>query len=167
VVTVPVGAPERPRVAGPGEVVERPRAVVAATSLLLSSGVPFLLLGLVAAALPERRWMPYTGPWPRVHAGPLGYRGFGVVLALAALSFVVLVVLAHRRAPGARVAVVAAVALADPALTMVLLADTPPRPGWLLAGGAAVLVSLAGVVCAYRPEVDRWVAADQDRHATG
>ncbi|MDT7683556.1 MAG: hypothetical protein QOG57_3866, partial [Pseudonocardiales bacterium] len=48
-------------------------------------------------------------------------------------------------------------------LVLVLLADQP-RAGWLITGAAAVLCSLAAVVWAYQPEVDRYFA-DEDGHA--
>jgi hypothetical protein len=165
VVTVPVGPPGQSlRSAQHGATpLVRPRALTAATPLLLAAVLPVLLLGAAAACLPERRWLPYIGPWPRVHAGQFGYRVLGVCVLMFALGYVVVVVLAHRRRHWARTSAVTLTALGDPALVMLLLADVP-WPAWLLGGAAVVLTSLAGVACCYQPEVDRYLA-HQGRHA--
>jgi drug/metabolite transporter (DMT)-like permease len=141
----------------------RPAALRTATMLLLFSTLPFLLVGGAAAGAPMQRWLPYTGPWPRVHTGQTGYRVLGACVLLLAVVHLLLAAQAYRRRLWARTAVVALTAVYDMTLTLVLLADEP-RPGWLVTGAAVVLCSLAAVVCGYQPEVDRYLA-DESRHA--
>jgi hypothetical protein len=163
VVTVPVEQPGQSLVRpDPGDPSDRPAALRGATLLLVLSSLPFLLLGAAAAGLPMQRWLPYTGPWPRVHTGQTGYRVLGACVLLLAAGYLLFAVQGYRRRLWARTAVVTLTAIYDVTLVLVLLADQP-RTGWLVTGAAVVLCSLAAVVRAYQPEVDRYLA-DEGRH---
>lgn len=129
------------------------------STLLALASAPALLLGVVAAALPAGRWLPVTGPWPRLPPGPLGgagYRLLGAAVVLGVAAHLVLVLLGRRRR-WARTAGTALVTLAGCAAVMLLLADLP-RLGWMLGGGAAVLCALAGTALVHQPPVDRYLA---------
>jgi hypothetical protein len=165
VVTVPVEQPGQSLSRSPlADRSVRPAALRTATALLVLSTLPFLLLGGAAAGAPMRRWLPYTGPWPRVHTGQTGYRVLGACLLLLAVGYLLFAAQGYRRRLWARTAVVTLTAIYDVTLVLVLLADQP-RAGWLITGAAVVLCSLAAVVWAYQPEVDRYFAdEDGDAH---
>lgn len=135
----------------------RPLALTGAQLLWFVAALPFLGLAAVTnLGTPERK-LRVAAELPRLVAGVLDHRAAGVLLWLAAITFLLSAVLAGPGRRWARTAAVTFTGLYDAALVMLLLGDTPRLGGWAV-GGAVLLASLTAVVLSYQPPVERYLA---------
>jgi hypothetical protein len=139
----------------------RPLVLVGAQLLWFAAALPFLGLAVLTnLGTPERK-QQVAAELPRLVVGALDHRAVGVLLWVAAVTFLLSAVFVGPGRRWARTAAVTFTGLYDAALVMLLLGDTP-RPGGWLVGGAVVLASLAAVVLSYQPPVERYLVGPGD-----
>lgn len=139
----------------------RPPELTAAQCLWFVAALPFLGLAVLTTLGPPERRLQVSAELPRLVVGVLAHRSAGVLLGLAAITFLLAAAFTGPGRHWARTAAVTLTGLYDAVLVMLLLGDQPRLGGWSV-GAVVVLASLAAVVLSYQPAVERYLAGRRD-----
>ncbi len=142
----------------------RPLVLTAGGALLVASALPFLALAGSLLGGPSPRVAALLAGLPRPVLDALALRVAGapaaaVLLGMFGSAYLALAVFTWLGGRRPRTGIALLTGVLDVGLVMVLLAG-PPHPGRVICGLAVVLGSLAGLVLAYQPDVERYLGPE-------